>query len=221
VTRFGSLETFRALEINGSTDAIAQLGTELEGALPSSWSRDRAQEKDMRDSGTGPEYLVFIRSKDSDHPAASLSLVIDGQTAIVGNIVPRQNGQLSMGQYNYILDEFLTSGVRPIERALNLKVSTTSASRPLTDWLSETAAEKLKVFSDVANKSSGSSHPADYRRWLDFIVQAHKDRCALDGALLRRWLCEAGHWPHEQAEQLAYEYTLGRDVLHRLAESAK
>jgi hypothetical protein len=211
---------FRDLKISAPKAALARLGESLSAVLPSPpWARDPGREKEMEQAGAGLPTLVFTRTQDARLPSASLSLVLDADTARVGNIVPMEYGQLSMAQYNSILEDFLTTGVQPLAGKLGLRADATLAVVPLTDLLSETAAKKLKLFSVAANKSTGSSHPADYKRWQDFIVQAHQDGCRLDAPLLRRWLQEVERWPEEQAAELASEYDFGRDLLRHLSNS--
>jgi hypothetical protein len=205
------------LTISAPENTITQLGDELESALPpSTWTRDRAREKAMQGSGYS-NTVVFVRHEDDEQPSVSLSLVLSGGTASVGNIVPINYGQLSRAQYNAVLEDFITSGVQPLAQKLGLTVNATKASRPLTDWLSDSAAQKLKQFSAAANKSSGASHPADNQRWLEFIIQTHVDGCTLDASTLRRWLREVEHWPEEEAYDLASRYDFGRDLLKKFS----
>jgi hypothetical protein len=221
MTDFGSLLTFRDLDIEAPAPTLRQLGDQLETTLPATrWERDRKKEADMTAAISGADQaIVFIRKPDADLPGGSLSLVVTADEARVGNVVPLKLGQLTMAEYNAILEDFLTSGLQPLAAKLGLRLQTTAGIRPITDWLSEAAAEKLRRFSVAANQSTGSSHPSDYKRWLSFIIQAHRDGCALNAPLLRRWLQEVEHWPEDQAASLASEYDFGRDLLKQLSSS--
>jgi hypothetical protein len=217
-----TLLTFKELIIRASPEALDSLGTVLEGTLPNPpWERDREGEQRMTKPGMGSwrAAFVFNRSADEAAPAGSLSLILEGSEAHLANIVPLKNGQLTMAEYNAILDSFVSSGIAPLANKLGLAFDTTRADRPITHWVSEAAAKKLKAFSDTANRSTGAGHPSDYSRWLDFIVQAHKDSATLDAETLRRWLQEVERWPDYAASDLASQYDLGRDVLKKYQAS--
>ena len=86
--------------------------------------------------------------------------------------------------------------------------------------LSEAAADALRRFNALANKSTGASHPYDRQRWFDFVIQTHTDRSELDPDLLHRWLIESEDWPEDQASDLAIEYERSRALLARFEETA-
>ena len=65
---------------------------------------------------------------------------------------------------------------------------------------------------------SGSSHPSDFKRWADFLIQVHRDQSPLDGATLRRWLMEIERWPADTAYDLVDEYEFSRDLLNAYDE---
>ncbi len=64
------------------------------------------------------------------------------------------------------------------------------------------------------NKSTGSSHPLDHQRWMDFILTAHLEGSRLDATSLRRWLIEIEGWSPEVADQLAGQYEFGGRLLN-------
>ena len=72
----------------------------------------------------------------------------------------------------------------------------------MTDWTSKEAADALHLFSVMANKATGSSHPMDAHRWRDFLIADHKANGCLDSYNLRRWLVEVEDWPFEEAQDL-------------------
>lgn len=83
----------------------------------------------------------------------------------------------------------------------------------LTHWTSEEAAAALHRFSVTANKSTGSKHPSDRRRWFDFIFAAHRAQSRLDSQILARWLTEVEEWPSEVVEDLVIQYEFGVALL--------
>ena len=85
--------------------------------------------------------------------------------------------------------------------------------RHLTHWISEEAAAVLHRFSVTANKSMGSSHPADRGGWFEFIFAVHRARDRLDSDILARWLAEVEEWPSEVVEDLVIQYEFGIALL--------
>jgi hypothetical protein len=83
--------------------------------------------------------FVFTRVADK-LPAASIFVIVNGNgsTGRVTNIVPKETGKLSFDEYNGILGDFLEQGLRVLA---GVTVSETRPDRPITDWLSETAAK--------------------------------------------------------------------------------
>jgi hypothetical protein len=128
-------------------------------------------------------------------------------------VVPQQQHQLTYREYNGILEEFCERLLRPIAERSGLRVELSATQADLRHWLSAGAAERLRRFSALANKSTGASHPSDRERWNDFVVAAHRDGSNLDATTLRRWLIEVEGWPPEVADQLAIEYEYGRELL--------
>jgi hypothetical protein len=74
---------------------------------------------------------------------------------------------------------------------------------------------RLRHFSVAANKKTGSSHPLDQERWMDFLIASDKATVVLDSHTLARWLVEIEGWESEQASRLAEEYEFGRELLQR------
>jgi hypothetical protein len=131
----------------------------------------------------------------------------------VSNVVPRQQRQLSYREYNAIVEEFCEPFLRPLAEQSGLHVELTATEADLRNWLCAGAADRLRRFTEFANKSTGASHPSDRERWNEFVVAAHRDRSGLDAFTLRRWLIEVEGWPPEVADQLAIEYEYGRELL--------
>jgi hypothetical protein len=71
----------------------------------------------------------------------------------------------------------------------------------------------LHRFSAAANKSTGSSHPCDEERWLEFVTAAHREKAALDASTLEQWLREGEGWPEDIASELAVDYEKARSLL--------
>ncbi|WP_315764268.1 hypothetical protein [Bradyrhizobium sp. SZCCHNR2009] len=83
-------------------------------------------------------------------------------------------------------------------------VEVTSSSQSLHDMSSPEIAAALSRFSSAANKSTGSTHPADRKRWMHFLVLAHQSGRDLDAEFLARWLSEIEGWDEESAHDLRH-----------------
>ena len=78
--------------------------------------------------------------------------------------------------------------------------------------------EKALVrFSNLANKSTGSSHPLDRKRWLEFLILAHEAGSDLHADLIIRSLVELG-WSEGKAIELGIEFEFAEDLLSYIQE---
>ncbi|MEP0873373.1 hypothetical protein NDA01_26795 [Trichocoleus desertorum AS-A10] len=211
------MKSFRELKLIGSDSEQRRLITLIEQRLSNGWTRERERENQLN-SRTGYEYIIFVCSETASRRAAGLSFVADENGYLgVSNIVPRDVGELSKDQYNAILEEFLTQFVEPAAQGLDIEIRTTSSERTIDNSMSPEMAQLLKRFSAAANKSSGGTHPLDERRFLDFIVQAHREGALLDEAQMSGLLIEDG-WSSEHAQELSSKYRFGRDLLSHYGE---
>ena len=142
----------------------------------------------------------------------------------VGNIVPLRKNQLSIEEYNAVLDLFYNEIIVPNQACLEeLEIigPESDAFDPLM-YISNEALAKLERFCNSANKSTGSSHPSDEERWFDFICQTVDDNQTFDFDTIFRFLMDEDYWgkkengfigvmgrfawDEEQAGKLATEY---------------
>lgn len=142
----------------------------------------------------------------------------------VGNIVPLRKNQLSIEEYNAVLDLFYEEIIVPNQSRLNgIKIvgPESDVFNPL-NYISKEALKKLERFCNGANKTTGSSHPSDEERWFDFICQTVDDDQTFDFNTIYRFLMDEdywgkkkpgfigamGHfaWDEERAGELAAEY---------------
>jgi hypothetical protein len=208
------MEIFRDLFIRGDADQLAATMDEVERSLPQGWARDQQAESRVRFLTVGLKPTYCFTFEDELRPAASLFLTEKEPGLIcVVNLVPRDKHQLSFSEYNAVLEDFHERCVRPCAEKTGARVELTSNQADLRHWLTETTAKKLRTFSAMANKSTGSSHPKDQERWMDFITTSHREGSRLDAPSLRRWLIEIEGWPPEVADQLVGEYEFGRELL--------
>ncbi len=209
------MKRFKDLELTGSDEHLLAVVSELTDNLPPGWHRDGDAEARLegvanqgRDAG-----FAFAREAREGDPPAGLFLAREPGRLWVSNIVPRETGELSYDQYNTILDEFagLLGGHVPDGGSVTLHA--TSDQADIAEWVSPRAVELLSNFSTLANMSTGSSHPLDFRRWAAFLVQVHREDSSLDVDMLAQWLIEELDWPPDKADKLAIEYEFARSLL--------
>ena len=64
------------------------------------------------------------------------------------------------------------------------------------------AYEKLKMFSEKANKSTGTTHPCDKERWLDFVLMCSEDAAFENPEELKNILINDFQWSAKMAENI-------------------
>jgi hypothetical protein len=207
------MKVYADLEISGEVDALERAITELEASLNNGWSRSLELEGRLR-IRRGHKVRCFTCTETNDRRAASVWLTEREGAGLwwVANIVPTAAGRLSHDEYNAIIEEFRSSFLQPIADRMQLAVRMGKTSEDLEDWLTGTGAERLRVFSESANKSTGSSHHDDRHRWFEFLTQVHSDNRGPSASILRDWLI-GDEWPDDVASELASEYEFGRGLL--------
>ncbi|MCY4587442.1 MAG: hypothetical protein OXB98_15500 [Bryobacterales bacterium] len=209
------MKQFKDLYITGPVEQLDALVAAVSTNLPDDWHRDPEAEALMAEvdrEGKDASFAFSRDAKDGD-PKTGLFLIRECGRLYVPNIVPHDDGELSMAQYNRILDEFadVLRAYVPSDSQLTMDVSSEDVT--ITDWVSDEAAELLQRFSTIANKSTGSSHPRDFERWADFLIQVHRERSTLYSDSLKQWLVEELNWPPDRAGKLARQFEFARDLL--------
>ncbi len=209
-----AIEEYQDLNLRGPIDRRPDLRAALIKAAKEPWQLDRERMKKMAQEIHGAEdVLLFQRAKDANYPAAGLTLWSSDDGYYVTNIVPVEVRSLTYAQYNAILLDFITSVVEPVAAHFDYTVETTKPNQTVEDWLSSDVATKLRLFSVAANKSTGTSHPLDERRWFAFIVAIHRNGDKLDAGRLARWLHHVEGWDEDSAHGLAGDYETSRALL--------
>lgn len=202
-----TIEVFSDLILHVPADERDRTRQALAAAVSPPWTFDaeRSEQVSRNSIANGP-VLAFRRAADDIWPAAGLSLWPHDAGLYVPNVVPAKDGQFTHTQYNGILEEFAESVIRPVARHGGYKIEMTAGRQTMTDWASPEVARKLAVFSSLANKSSGASHPLDQKRWFDFIVSAHRAGADIGVDRLARWLHEVEGWDMDSAHRLAGDF---------------
>lgn len=215
------MRVYKELSFGGDKLSFDTLFSEIYNYFPADWSKPK-------NSRLLKNYIVadYIGNL-APHAEVSIYYGADSWREgyiQVGNIVPLDKDQLTIDEYNNILELFYTDIVIPYcEKHTNIKVfgPTSDIFNPL-NYITEKALNKLTLFCNAANKSTGSSHPCDEERWFDFICQTVDDNKVFDYDTLYKFLMDEdywgrketgflgvmGHfaWSEEKAGELASEY---------------
>ena len=201
-----TLDVFKDLYIRGPNSERQELRNALLAAACDPWSVDlKRSRKTARDPAADGTVLFLTAARES-YPEAELTLWENDEGYYVLNIVPLGSGRLSRGQYNAILDDFFERVASKVVTNFSFEISTSAAQQSIEDWVSEDAATKLRRFSRAASKKTGISHPADQKRWFQFILAVHRSGQRLDTIHLARWLNEVDGWEEETARRLASKF---------------
>ena len=203
-----SIEVFRDLLLIFPEKHRYEIRQALRQHVKAPWRHAEEKERNIPD-----DTMAFERESDNHLPKSGLSLWTDSEGYKVINIVPLEIDHLSTSSYNDILDDFIRRVVQPASETSKFRIELSARKESITDWTSQEAADALHRFSVLANKSTGSGHPSDQKRWFSFLFSAHKVRGKLDSILLKRWLIEVEEWPPNSAARLIDEYEFGMDLL--------
>lgn len=212
---------YKELSFCGDKTELDRLAKDIYNVFPKEWIKPQGNSM-LRD-------YICADYVGEQAPHAEVSIYYGKDTwrdgyVKVCNIVPLQKNQLTIEEYNQLLDLFYNDIAKVYGQTHDdIKVVGPSSGRfnPL-DYISESALNKLTLFCNAANKSTGSSHSSDEERWFDFICQTVDDRRTFDYDTLFRFLQDEeywgkkedeflgviGHfaWSEENAKELALEY---------------
>ena len=208
------VEVFQDLVLRGPPKSQSALRQALLDRIADPWFHTEEKEKKLSTRvESDADILAFERDTSDGLPAATLWLWSQSDGYKVTNIVPKATGQLDYSEYNAILEDFEQQVASPAAQQAGFQIEMTSSRQSIEDWLPQKAAEALRLFSRAANKSTGSGHPLDQKRWFRFLIEAHSDNGQLDTRLLARWLVEVEGWDDDDANKLAIEYEFGLGLL--------
>lgn len=206
-----SIEVFQDLTLTSRDGRRTALRDALHRNASPPWRHAEEREREFPD--TSREFLVFQRASGDALAASGLTLCGRPDGYEVVNIVPLEADELGVSGYNDVLNDFMERVVNPASRELGFDVSLTPRKQSIVDWTSDEVASALHTFSVCANKSTGAGHPADRKRWFEFLFASYAANTRLDTELLGRWLVEAEEWPPEIAHDLVDSYQYSMDLL--------
>lgn len=215
------MNVYKELEFRGNKEALEELSEKIYEFYPTDWVRPTRNS--LMEKYITADYIGY------EVPRAEVSIYYGSNAwregyVKVGNIVPLEKSQLTIEEYNEVLDLFYKDIVEPYAKVhtdIEIIGPTSAAFEPL-NHITETALAKLEYFCNNANKSTGSSHPSDEERWFDFICQTVEDEKVFDYDTLYKFLMDKDYWGNkkegfigvigrfawseEKASELALEY---------------
>lgn len=209
------IEVFRDLTIGSDHVPLGDIRASLLSVETREWEHNEEQEANLKDHAVGmrqEDILVFEYTGDT-LPKSTLTLWQRGETYTVTNIVPADVGELGVKLYNDLLICFVAEVIDKASVRDQLTLSLTDDVRSLDTWTSAEAADSLRRFSALANKSTTNSHPNDRERWERFVIEAHRNGDNLPVDILMQWLIEVDGWDETSANKLAIEFEQGISLL--------
>lgn len=186
------MKTFRELYFRGDSAELQNFTNEIRKFATHDWKYGR---EDRYSSSW--IYFDYLGNK-VDNARVCISTgkyVLQGELKVT-NIVPLEKDQLSIEEYNAVLQKFYEDVIVPY-KVSNHGISITEPSADEFDprtVISSKALKKLEAFCNGANKSTGSSHPSDQERWFDFICQTVDDGMMFDFSTLADFLQDESYW---------------------------
>ena len=186
------MKTYSELCFFGTENQILKFKKDIPKYVTSDW-------RYKTDKNAITEYLTFTYVGENEENAmvCICDSKYNGEPCYrIVNIVPINTDELSMEQYNHLVKLFYEDIVVKYEefhQDIRIEGPTSDVFDPC-DVITETALKKLKSFCNMANKSTGSSHPCDQQRWFEFICQTIDDDRTFDYDTLANFLQDETYW---------------------------
>lgn len=214
------MKTYGELQVKLNGLTPDEFGERAEAAAANGWARDRSNDREMRRSDGGT-WFTFALTGHMSLPSAFLFLRDKSPGVLyVPNVISPARDRLNYDQYNDTLKSFRDSVLARIEPQDSIEYDLTGETIDLSTQLPNEVYKRLRAFSVAANKNTGSSHPFDRERWMDFLIATVEARAPLNPQTLARWLVEESQWDADQASRLAEEYEFGRELLERRKQAS-
>ena len=203
------MKTYKELFIIDRDEFLSYISTRHESDY---WNRSIETEEKFKSNFMDEQYC--FKYIGVDFTTSLLWIGKKEEQLYVTNIVPDEVGQLSIDEYNDLLNSWKNDYLDDFTGKLNMTKDEVS----LIDFVDESIVKKLEIFSHAANKSTGHSHPSDEKRWFDFICTCviHKSKIKED--LLMSELKSLG-WDETSAYKLTIDFEYGYNAMNFLDEN--
>ena len=221
------MKRFQDLIVPCSIDAATTIVNEITNRieqLPSNWEiNQRAMGNTRRDHGVFSQPGPFIYANCLSKKAMVAFLfrsesTRNGSGLWVANIVPLESSQLSVEEYNTVLNQFSMEVVMPVLEKIQFvgQPETTSEDWKASDEMPKNCADLLDQFATMANKYC--LHPYDEARWRQFVLAAWKSGQNVDEWNLYEILEKQYDFPSDQAMVLCDQFNFGIALLRESHE---
>lgn len=215
------MKQYKELNFYGTTENFNSLIENIASNLPHKWSYEKI-------TNITTFYYFDYTGRMVDSARVSIYYSNENSCFRVGNITPIEKNDLTVDEYNTVLDFFYDSVISShVDNPYGILIEgPTSDIFDPTMHMSELALRKLCSFCNCANKSTGASHPCDQERWYDFICQTIDDERIVDTETLFKFLQDEEYWgsntstvigssawSEEKAGELALQYEQACSVL--------
>lgn len=203
------------LYIKVDSESGEQFASLLDSKLSPDWKRAVDWEQRTRAQSLDKESEFYFYERIGQGRGHRVGLTIhrmDAETLYVSNIIPLDRSELTDAEYNEAQREF-----EKLVQGAAFPAYITGETPKLV--LGPKSEEALQKFCAFANPSTGSAHPLDLKRWVAFLVSAHRERCIPDPTAFSQWLSEVQGWTEGVSNSLASELEFARSLLDWEAEN--
>ncbi|EGR2039987.1 hypothetical protein D0B83_12990 [Vibrio cholerae] len=179
--------------------------------LSNNWLRDEEKEENVT-KFTDAKMFCFNYLVNSDEYASLWLSEKEAGILYITNIVPIKVSSLSISEYNEVQKHFCNDLISRASHKFSFDFDLTKENIEIEDLLDEDAAKALRAFSNLANKSTGRSHPLDQERWFKFITLAYNSDKKITPEQLEKFLIEDG-WDQNYSLDLACDFEYSIDLL--------
>jgi hypothetical protein len=161
---------------------------------------------------TGESSCVLLKVGNKHSPAVAIT-VKENNIFYITNIVPKENGEMSMAEYNDVAKQFAVDVVKFAKtHKLKIEIKTTRECIGLSEIISGDKTREL--FERYLNLFPGSYHPLDIERLDKFICATSRySRRKVRLDLLRDWLIAEKKWSEEDASRCVSRIETGLSIL--------
>jgi hypothetical protein len=209
------MKTFRELKlIGGAKQDRVDFLKDMADNLPENWIlKPDLVESYSKQTSKNTSEVICVQSPIVNMRSGLVWFGLSNDGCIyVYNIIPTDNSNLEYDEYNDILEEFYIKCIVNNETSKKFTIEFTKDEYDIKDFLSEKGFTLLERWEASCNHSTGNTHPLDFKRWAEFIIEVHKSKSTLSTGDLRRWLIEAKGWSEDidlvYKMIIDYEYAL-------------
>lgn len=218
------MKTYQDLEIHLDNDKYQEYVEDLSSTLEKTdWKvRNDIASNYKKNSFSTSKIVLCIETPElhyEDNPIKGVIWIWDYSGYLeVFNITPLIGNNLDFDQYNFILNQFYSLFIDPLNSKYSARIILSKPLMQINETIGNNAYEALVSFSNGANKSTGNTHPFDFQRWCEFIFVIFRNEIKLGASELIVWLEENG-WSNDMAYKLGLEFEYSLNLLEKYEQN--